>query len=157
MTQGTLDGRDGGWKTATTSRQDPRFRTRRGHPATNAQSVIHGAVWTTTTSGGKANQGKFPRPTAESVDLKSSRGWAQYLEFAEHATAHKRMAICHEWIDPTGHTRRRRVVDSLRPKSAKHPTWLPGHHVRYQLQRHSRLPREPQQPRVHRPVRSRTL
>ncbi|KAI8816198.1 uncharacterized protein EV422DRAFT_330223 [Fimicolochytrium jonesii] len=91
----------------------PMFRTQLGHPAADAQAVIHGGVWTTTTSGGETNKGTFPRPTAESRDLRYGRGWAEYLEFAENATAHKRMAICHEWIDPASHARRRKVIDNL--------------------------------------------
>ncbi|KAI8825679.1 uncharacterized protein EV422DRAFT_503065 [Fimicolochytrium jonesii] len=119
-----------GWRTPEGEAKhggSPRFRTQRGHPAVDAQAVIHGGVRTTTTSGGKTNKGKFPYPTAESRHVRYGLGWAEYLEFAENATAHKRMAICHEWIDPASHARRRKVIDNL-PAQCQHniPAGSPG-------------------------------
>ncbi|KAI8820213.1 uncharacterized protein EV422DRAFT_506929 [Fimicolochytrium jonesii] len=119
-----------GWRTTEGEAKhggSPRFRTQRGHPAADAQVVIHGGVWTTTTSGGEMNKGKFPHPTAESRHLRYGRGWAEYLKFAENATAHKRMAICHEWINPASHARRQKVIDNLPAQCQRNiPAGSPG-------------------------------
>ncbi|KAI8816355.1 uncharacterized protein EV422DRAFT_571922 [Fimicolochytrium jonesii] len=119
-----------GWRTPAGEakhRGSPRFRTQRGHPAVDAQAVIHGGVWTTTTSGGETNKDKLPCPTAESRHIRYSLRWVEYLDFAENATAHKRMAICHKWIDPASHARRRSVIDNLPAQCQRNiPAGSPG-------------------------------
>jgi hypothetical protein len=91
----------------------PRFRTNRGHPSAGTRAIIHAGVWNPSTIGRSANPGKFPQPTQESMHLTYRRGWQEYLELAQHSTLYKRLGVAHEWIDPVGHLRRMKIIDSL--------------------------------------------
>jgi hypothetical protein len=105
-----------GWKNQKgeeRSKGSPRFRLLRGHPSAGSRAVIHGGVWSPFTIQKERNFKSFPHPTAESSGPPGYRGWQEYLAATDDLNIHKRLGICHEWVDPVGHLRRRRTIDNL--------------------------------------------